>query len=208
MYPASFSRLELLPNELIYPITSLLDIRSQVALACVSKAIHPVVEDMLYGSVKIGTTNDEEHRQLVAHFVRTILLRPDLASKVKQVEIYVTDNHSSVDLDNLCEISLSKATLETGTKATLQDADLARIVLTKLPSVKNLFIRFHMRVGGIWSVFPFRSDNIIKDPKSVPAFVNLTTIFWTGLHFLFSFCMSPSTPDAVCGPRLLLQGSD
>lgn len=76
----------------------------------------------------------------VASLIRTILSRPDLAHKVEQLDIKAGGTPVYAKLDNLCGIPLSNTTTATKAEARLNQANLARVALLKLPSVKRMFI--------------------------------------------------------------------
>jgi len=183
MYSPGLSRLETLPNELKLLIINYVNTRSQVSLACVSKTVHPVVEDVLYKSVWIEKPNTTKIVFPVASFVRTILSRPDLAHKVKQVAVGFSELQVYIDLDDLYEIPLSNTTTATKVEARLGQSDLVKTALLRLPSVERMFINtlhLHNERGPSGPpLCTLQWESSIWHPESVPAFANLTTLHWT-----------------------------
>jgi hypothetical protein len=183
MYPPGLSRLEILPNELKLLIINHIDTRSQASLACVSKAIQPVVEDVLYKLVWIEKPNTQKIVLPIASFVRTIISRPDLAHKVKQVAVGFNGLQVSADLDDLYEIPLPNTTTATKVEARLDQSDLVKAALLRLPSVERMFINtLHLHNQQLPSgphLCTLQWESSIWYPGSVPAFANLTTLHWT-----------------------------
>ncbi|KAI4953146.1 hypothetical protein J4E86_006686 [Alternaria arbusti] len=140
MYSPGLSRLETLPNELKLLIINYVNTSSQVSLACVSKTIHPVVEDVLYKSVWIEKPNKMKIVFPIASFLRTILSRPDLAHKVKQVAVGVSGLQVYADLDDFYEIPLINTTTATKVEGRLGQSDLVKAALLRSPSVERMFI--------------------------------------------------------------------
>jgi len=183
MYSPGLSRLETLPNELKLLIINYVNTSSQVSLACVSKTIHPVVEDVLYKSVWIEKPNKMKIVFPIASFLRTILSRPDLAHKVKQVAVGVSGLQVYADLDDFYEIPLINTTTATKVEGRLGQSDLVKAALLRLPSVERMFINtshlHNERVPSGPHLCTHQWESSIWHPESVPAFANLTTLHWT-----------------------------
>jgi len=183
MYSPGLSRLETLPNELKLLIINYVNTRSQTSLACVSKTIHPIVEDALYKSVRIEKQNTMKIVIPIASFVRTILSRPELAHKVKQFDVWISELQVYTDLDNLYGIPLSNTTTATKIQPRLSQADLVKVALLRLPSVKCVLINtLHLhneRVPSGAHLCTHQRGSSTWHPESIPAFANLTTLHWT-----------------------------
>ena len=195
MYPPGLSRLEILPNELKLLIINHIDTRSQASLACVSKTVQPVVEDVLYKSVWIEAPKAQKAKYPIANFVRTILSRPDLARIVEQLDLDASRFSIYTELDNLERILLPNTTTATKIKAILNEADLVRIVLLKLPSVKRMFINTlqlqnERGLSGAHSCVRLWKYSV-NNPESMPAFANLTTLHWTESFLPFRLACLP-----------------
>jgi hypothetical protein len=195
-----------LPAELRDHIAEYLQRNHLAVFARVSKMLAKLVEDVLYKSVELHSSEnasppeaDDDKSQgafeqlYVANFCRTMLERPDLRSRVKSARLVVS--FTGVPM-NVCLLHGLVDTLSTVFNVTVSEATLAGTLLTLLSDVTSLSLDTWNvvdkdRQNAPCMLFQSEARYARENPELVPAFGNLTVLSWSSLLLPFIVACLP-----------------
>ena len=146
------SRLELLPSELLCNIADCLRPGSLVALAGVSRTLHPIAENTLHRSVTIHSSKDRWFDEFpcpfrLAKFLHTMLRRPDLQKLVKSATLIVSSLAVPVALGHPDGLLIPTTPVASALTGTLSETELTGHLLMLLPELRVLELDTYHALG-------------------------------------------------------------